>query len=314
MDFTKFHCPVCNKNFTENDDVVVCPECGTPHHRECYKITGKCFNEGLHASDSNLRENYKNTEEEKKIEIFKPTEENSDENQRENTEKPFKINEKALPDFIKFGSVQDQLIEGKHSSLFEAAVGKNQNYYIPRFTVMSSLNKGLSLNFVAFFAPLAWSLYRKMYKISALIFAAYILFFGLTFYYTYSNTEIVDALDKCYEEIQKNPEAYSDFQFLYEEDTDYLTDAQKNFIEVSESLTYPIYLIILSYAIRYVPKIALGVFGNKIYLKKLKKNIDKAEKKNLEGDKLKIYLYKKYGTFPMFLAIIVGILELTMFR
>ena len=92
MDFTKFHCPVCNKNFTENDDVVVCPECGTPHHRECYKITGKCFNEGLHGSENNLKENYKNPEEEKKTEIFKPTEENSDENKKENSEKTFNIN------------------------------------------------------------------------------------------------------------------------------------------------------------------------------------------------------------------------------
>ncbi len=36
------HCPVCDKEFTDTDDIVVCPECGAPHHRECYLKNGKC--------------------------------------------------------------------------------------------------------------------------------------------------------------------------------------------------------------------------------------------------------------------------------
>lgn len=35
-------CPVCQQPFTENDDVVVCPECGAPHHRECWAKNGSC--------------------------------------------------------------------------------------------------------------------------------------------------------------------------------------------------------------------------------------------------------------------------------
>ena len=33
MDFYKYKCPVCNKQFKEGDDIVVCPECGTPPQR-----------------------------------------------------------------------------------------------------------------------------------------------------------------------------------------------------------------------------------------------------------------------------------------
>ena len=43
-------CPVCRRPFTENDDIVVCPVCGTPHHRACYNEKGGCGVEEWHAS------------------------------------------------------------------------------------------------------------------------------------------------------------------------------------------------------------------------------------------------------------------------
>ncbi len=42
-------CQVCDKQFVDGDDIVVCPECGTPHHRECYAKNGACVNESLHS-------------------------------------------------------------------------------------------------------------------------------------------------------------------------------------------------------------------------------------------------------------------------
>lgn len=48
MEFSNYKCPVCEKQFTNSDDIVVCPECGTPHHRECYEETGHCFYEDRH--------------------------------------------------------------------------------------------------------------------------------------------------------------------------------------------------------------------------------------------------------------------------
>ena len=44
-------CDGCGKVFTEDDDIVVCPECATPQHRECYEKGDCCVNEHLH-SDS----------------------------------------------------------------------------------------------------------------------------------------------------------------------------------------------------------------------------------------------------------------------
>ena len=41
-------CPVCSEKFKEGDDIVVCPECGTPYHRHCYNKTKRCINESKH--------------------------------------------------------------------------------------------------------------------------------------------------------------------------------------------------------------------------------------------------------------------------
>ncbi len=42
-------CPVCRERFRDGDDITVCPECGTPHHRACYLKLNKCGLEEYHA-------------------------------------------------------------------------------------------------------------------------------------------------------------------------------------------------------------------------------------------------------------------------
>ena len=43
-------CPICRIPLNEHSDVVVCPECGTPHHRACYLKNNCCGVESWHAS------------------------------------------------------------------------------------------------------------------------------------------------------------------------------------------------------------------------------------------------------------------------
>lgn len=49
LDYTGVKCPVCERPFQPDDDIVVCPECGAPYHRECYQKEGKCIFDELHA-------------------------------------------------------------------------------------------------------------------------------------------------------------------------------------------------------------------------------------------------------------------------
>lgn len=51
MKYTGNICHGCNEPFDDNDDVVVCPDCGTPQHRECYEKENRCVCEHLHKTD-----------------------------------------------------------------------------------------------------------------------------------------------------------------------------------------------------------------------------------------------------------------------
>lgn len=55
MRYSEHKCDGCQKAFTDDDDIVVCPECATPQHRECYDKNGKCVNAHLHCADFQWR-------------------------------------------------------------------------------------------------------------------------------------------------------------------------------------------------------------------------------------------------------------------
>ena len=48
MDYIGLQCGICGEDFKDGDDVVVCPDCGTPMHRACYKELGDCPNADKH--------------------------------------------------------------------------------------------------------------------------------------------------------------------------------------------------------------------------------------------------------------------------
>lgn len=43
-------CSHCGRPLAEGEDIVVCPVCATPQHRECWMQAGHCANDSLHAS------------------------------------------------------------------------------------------------------------------------------------------------------------------------------------------------------------------------------------------------------------------------
>lgn len=50
MNYTGLKCPVCGRTFAAGDDIVVCPQCGAPYHRECYAKEGRCIYSDAHGT------------------------------------------------------------------------------------------------------------------------------------------------------------------------------------------------------------------------------------------------------------------------
>ncbi len=62
MKYTGNLCQGCGEPFNDNDDIVVCPECGTPQHRECYDKENRCVCSHLHGEEYAWQGTVKNEE------------------------------------------------------------------------------------------------------------------------------------------------------------------------------------------------------------------------------------------------------------
>lgn len=318
MRFENQICPICEEKFNENDEIVVCPECGTPHHRDCYNSLGECKNAPLHKEGFS----FKSVEpEQEKIDIliddeikntkdivnvvnveFNGDESKNNENLRSTIEELFKnINGK---------STDQVLINNTPSSYYEAAIGKNQNYYMPRFLIMEGTQKKHLLNICAFVFPFAWAIYRKMYKLALLVFCIYIVLLSVTIAPILTNEEYIEAMNKCYME---DPTFYEKVLLYDAGQSVTFTKTQSEFIEISKNITISPVIAYGTLFVSIAMKILLGIFATRLYKEKLTKNIEKAKKLSLEESQLKSYLKSKYGVTPMFIAIIAGFIEYTFF-
>lgn len=298
MDLKNYFCPVCSNDFNEDDDVVFCPECGTPHHRSCWAEKGKCINENLHGTEENVSLTYTRAEPAKEQLKKEQATEIKAEPTVENADNPL-ISRNIEID-------ANTAINGRPGYLYEIAVRKNQKYYIPRFILEDKDIKAPSWNFIAFLVPLAWTLYRKMYKFSAIILAIYLAIIGVTGYFVMSNEEYVKASAACMEE---DPQFITKIS-MYEAGEDVvLTQNQQKLIEAMNSIEIPGYVTTGSTIILYVIRFFMGICGNKQYFKKISKSIDKGVGRGLDGDKLKMFVYRKNGVLPIVFAVLVGIAE-----
>ena len=51
MRYTGNLCDGCKNPLLDNEDIVVCPKCGTPQHRQCYDKNNQCVNSHLHSEN-----------------------------------------------------------------------------------------------------------------------------------------------------------------------------------------------------------------------------------------------------------------------
>lgn len=162
---TKISCALCNAYLFEEDDVVYCPVCGAPHHRECYNSIGHCALEDKHGTENQYDLLMKKNEIKTNSKI-KPMQNPT----ADDTYTPGDEIFESLPPMDFLGGVPANLEIEKGITAKEVRnfVISNTHRYVPKFTQLSKKNKS-SWNFIAFFFPAEWLLSRKMYKRGILI-------------------------------------------------------------------------------------------------------------------------------------------------
>lgn len=167
-------CPVCNAYLFAEDDVVFCPTCGAPHHRDCYNAIGHCGLEHTHGTDQQY-DRIKNAEKEAPRQTQEPEGEAQNADICPNCKNRLTEDMLVCPycgrprnarvfTFDLMGGVNPDTDLGEGVTAKEARdfVLTNTQRYIPKFE--QAKRRKASWNWGAFLFPEGWFLFRKMYK------------------------------------------------------------------------------------------------------------------------------------------------------
>lgn len=258
--YKKIKCPVCNEEFKDGDDVVTCPICGTPHHRECYKSIGKCANADKHGTDFAFKK-------EPQSDIDININESVFKQALEEAVAPIKprIIEKCNEYEAKRAEMLDDVTVGDVTDFVRVHADK----FIPKF----KKNKRLSWNWSAFFFGPYYLFFRKMYKQGFLFLL--INFVCQLFVKTAFLAQEI-ALTNKFSQIM-NALGTNDAQ-TYAEAFQASNEALQGFYASTE-FKAAIPAIIVSFAVSLVVSIVIALLANSFYRKKAIDSVKYIDKK-----------------------------------
>ena len=314
MDYIGHKCPVCQKYFHADDDVVVCPDCGTPHHRECYESLGHCHNENLHAQGYDYQEDTNKTDEKDGMKICPSCGHANDSNhffcgkcgaplspaqnaQQQQTPPqgagfgvPFgqQQNQQGgntafnMPFMDPLAGVDSNTDFGDGITAGEAAkyVKQNTPYFIRVFNNIKTMNKS-KFNFAAALFTGGYLLYRKMYKLGAIFAFIQLALLAVETYFTIAYNAL-----------------YTEFLTVYSQSMStgfFMSDISKYMQGLDATQLLVLYLPTLVEIARIVMMIVFGICTNRMYFKHCKKQIKQIKESAKEGENPETILQTKGG-------------------
>lgn len=308
MDYKGHVCPVCNKAFEQGDDVVVCPICGTPHHRDCYEELGHCVNLNRHRENYDYRRECEvNSVEPEEITCAFCGAKNPKEskfcnscgrtlginNANTNSQNPEKTDNPQGGFGGAFfmdplGGVKADEDLGQNVKASEAAkfVKTSTPYFIPQFKQLKERGK-TRFSFVGFIFGGGWLLYRKMNTLGIIIslFMA-LLLLGDLFTAVYYG-EAIKAIDVAYNEMTNEMLRNYTMNFYGA-----LGDFFKSL--TSEQIAICIFRTCIS-ILNILIRVICGIFGNRWYYKHTIKNISKIKSNSTSQQEVDTKLNTKGG-------------------
>ncbi len=284
-------CDGCAEIMNEGEDIVVCPECGTPQHRECYNKNNACVNAHLHAEGFDWqKENIKPEEPPKTAEVTG--------NSAPILNPDGGIPEVALPMF----NAQSIVIDGRTVSTSKEFNGIrirealtylqiNANKYIKKFMKNEHKKNFISWNWGAFFFTPAWFFYRKLYKAGAFFLTFVIAATLMVTPFTNIISENAEAYTAAFTEYREAVSAYmEDSSAENEAALDTALDAAfAEFVKVAPATA--IYYL----ATFVIPSLAAAIMANSLYRNKMLDDIRIAKRATSDPNIQRYSLLRRGG-------------------
>lgn len=259
-------CPVCSQKFQDSDEVVVCPVCGTPHHRQCWIDDGGCRNANLHGTDFQWKatataSDRPDFDEKRDLGEICPV---CGKNNPKNTlfcpgcgtplgagqaqQAPGGQQSYRPPFGFPFAQPFDdqQSIQGIPVKEVASVVKINAFSYIPKFLRMERKKVPVSFNWFAFLLAPFWFIYRKMYLVGGIL-TALLLAFGIA---------MAPAVNAGYEEL------YDFYEVAAQAETspEQLTQLQSQLLKSAN-----VQAMMISSAVNLLLMVASGFAANPAY-------------------------------------------------
>ncbi len=292
MDYKNEICQGCNQPIKEDDDIVVCPVCGTPQHRTCWNENGDCANAYLH-SDGFV---WQKTQPEEPAE--KPAE---PEAPRPNTiavmGKPPAFEQLAQEaQNLEAIFLKDQVAHKDEE--FDGINVTDAGYYLQtgahRYIKRFRKGKKITWNWGAFiFAP-AWFFYRRLYKFG-LIFLALVVSLNL---FSYSFLEKIDIqMQEVYTVMEKYISEEGDTAAASE-----LLVQNAEFMAAYTAMAKNMGIYLLITAV--IPNAVAALIADNLIKKKMKEDIEAAKEASDETQMQRSLIISKGGVAPLVFAIV----------
>lgn len=311
MRYENTNCPACGRLFEENDDIVVCPECGTPHHRGCYELLGHCANENLHVENYAFENIQQNPQPEENTEINDPNQPlicpvcrhenpaNSEscefcgqkftlfgfnvlqkQTQLENEEKEEQKNngESGYAQFEHAGTAND--IDGVSVDDLSEYVRNNYKKYLTKFEKIS--NKKPTWNWASFLFSPYWFFYRKLIKPGIIFLTAFLC---LSIIFSGPMNKIADSYFAAGEILEDESVSQQEKELAVKETYDTVMD-QLPFIGI--------YLGIV-----LLLKIVAALISDRLYKKRVTKNIETLRQTPMSDNDFHLMMFKVGGVAPI---------------
>lgn len=283
MNYTNQLCAGCGKALDETSDVVVCPECGTPQHRECWMKENCCVSAMLHGDDYSWHP----------LPVEGVTDEEGEADDEGNKVCPIcgeklpeetdicpvcgldfrrSFGDNGMPSGIE--ELRNTEVAGHKGSDLILYLRIGFRKYIPLFERFHNGGKSVSWNFGAFVFGAGWFFYRKINRVAVAVLAVSVAFSLL---FMFQSKKYAQQMAPIQAELQEGN----------------VSD------ERAEELAPQVYKatgpVLLTLTPIFVLHLLCGLFANKIYYRKVMKDFELASDPGLTFQQSKGLLAQRGG-------------------